>query len=507
MDKTHSLKTFIECSPDAAVIINGEGEIVLMNGQAEDLFGYQRNEVAGRKVEVLIPDKYFNSHIRDREKFLSEPRSRPMGHPGSNLVGKKKNGKEFNAEISLSPIRTSSDELFIFAAIRDVTGRIDTEKKLREAQGMFERIFQSSLNGILKCSAVFDSSRQITDFRFVLVNQRALELMRRSKEEVLGKTLLEVNPALKDSGLFQMMVRATEKRDSGVLEFPLEREAGTVWYKASFVQMDDGVLLTFDDITFRKDTEKKLKELNIDLESRVYDRTEKLSDANERLKNINDKLDKYAYMISHDLKAPLGNVEGIVELIKLDYRGKPFDEEGDALLDTLKTQVQEMRAIIEDVLKSAKDEIRNKELVNVRFIVHEVIETLKPSKRFHIFVQSNLPRVKYNRTSLKQIFQNLLGNAIKYMDKEQPLITISCNETDDYYLICVSDNGPGIPKEKQKDIFELFETANADSCKIDSHGIGLTIVKQLVEENGGRIWVESELGEETKFHFTIPKNG
>jgi signal transduction histidine kinase len=138
-------------------------------------------------------------------------------------------------------------------------------------------------------------------------------------------------------------------------------------------------------------------------------------------------------------------------------------------------------------------------------LTQEVIETLDPPSHFHFFVQHNLPNIKYPRTSIIQILQNLLNNSIKYMDKPNPLITISYTENANFYLICVTDNGRGIPENKLKEIFTLFETANPKDSKVESYGIGLAIVKQLVEENGGTIWVDSIEDKETKFHFTVPK--
>jgi signal transduction histidine kinase len=163
-----------------------------------------------------------------------------------------------------------------------------------------------------------------------------------------------------------------------------------------------------------------------------------------------------------------------------------------------------MRRLIDDILKTAREDFKNIEEINLYQLIQEIIENLNPPSNFKIFIQHSLPVVRHHKVSLMQILQNLIGNAIKHMNNEKPIIKVGCLEDEKLYRICVSDNGPGIPSEKQEDIFKLFEKAHGNHTK-DSHGIGLSIVKQLVEEFGGEVWVNSLPGEETHFYFTIPK--
>ncbi|MBO9701827.1 MAG: PAS domain-containing protein [Sporocytophaga sp.] len=258
------------------------------------------------------------------------------------------------------------------------------------------------------------------------------------------------------------------------------------------------------DITERVKMLEQLKSLNTELETRVNERTKELSISIDNLKKLNDSLDKYAYIISHDLKAPLSVIEGLVPFIKEDCQSRPLDDEGIKMLDMVIGKVEDMKSIIENVLKSAKKEKQIKEPINLLHLCQDVLTTLNPPSHFHIHISYSLPIVNYNRTSLKQILQNLIGNAIKYMDKENPDIKIGSVEMESYYQISVRDNGSGITEGKLLKIFEPFEIAHKKE-KIDSHGIGLSIVKEIVESNGGRVWVESELGKGSSFYFTILK--
>jgi PAS domain S-box-containing protein len=311
---------------------------------------------------------------------------------------------------------------------------------------------------------------------------------------------------------------ALENKTSIDIEYKLIYQDGSekyLWDRARISYNEEGKPVrsigTVADISKLKKIERDLKSVknnlrstNAELEVRVEERTKKLSVVNEELNRMNNELDKYAYIISHDLKAPLNSIDGLIAMVKDDYNGKILEKDGLDMLEMMNTKVQDMRQLIDESLLSAKAIKTVKEPINLYHLTQEVIDTLNPPPHFHIFIQHTLPVVLYNRSSLIRVLQNLLGNAIKYMNNEHPLIKVACIEHNNYFQLCVSDNGPGIPKEKLKKIFEIFEVAHSNN-KIESHGLGLSIVKQLAEENGGRAWVESAEGEETHFYFTIPK--
>ncbi|WP_028979768.1 sensor histidine kinase [Sporocytophaga myxococcoides] len=506
MNREENTRKILECLPDGILVTNKEGEIIFANAQIGALFNYKREELLGKPAEILIPEDYHSILDEYRKDFLEHPYVQPIIHPSVRLIGIRKGGEKFNVAISLSSLESDPYGIVIISAIRDITEAIRVKEELKMTQETFRRIFESSLNGIVKYEFIRNEKGEIIDFKYVVANKRALELTERTEEEMIDKTIIQLNPWIKDSDIFKTMLRVSEKGDTETNEFQSKRKEKPVWYKVNFVRLDEGILLTFDDISIAKLAEDKLKVTNLELEQKAEDRTQELLRSNEKLKNINEKLDRYAYMISHDLKAPLANIEGIASCLKQDYAGIPLDEEGSEMLEMMAAKINDMRGIIENVLQSAKDAIRSREVINLEKTVHEIIETLNPPSHFHFFIQQSLPHIKYPKASIVQILQNLLSNSIKYMDKPNPLITISYSESESYYMICVTDNGMGIPPEKMNDIFNLFEVAHSDKCDIESYGIGLTIVKQLVEENGGKIWADSKLGEETKFHFTVPKN-
>lgn len=175
-----------------------------------------------------------------------------------------------------------------------------------------------------------------------------------------------------------------------------------------------------------------------------------------------------------------------------------------SILGMLKISVDQMKEMINGLLASAKEKKKIKEPVNLFNLCHEVINMLKPSPNFEIFIKHDLPTVKSHRTSLKQVLQNIVGNALKFNDKTKPVIKIGCKEEKNCYVIGVNDNGMGISPDMVNTIFDSYSIGHQDE-KIESHGLGLSISKQLVEELGGKIWVESILGQKTTFSFTISK--
>jgi signal transduction histidine kinase len=135
-------------------------------------------------------------------------------------------------------------------------------------------------------------------------------------------------------------------------------------------------------------------------------------------------------------------------------------------------------------------------------MVEQVLENINPPAHVTVFVQKNLPPIRYHKVSLLQVFQNLIGNAFKYMDKPNGEIKVGFSKQNTHYLFSVRDNGPGIAEDSSERVFNLFEKAHSGTA--ESTGIGLSIVKRIVEENNGRVWVESEVGVGSTFYFTIP---
>jgi signal transduction histidine kinase len=232
---------------------------------------------------------------------------------------------------------------------------------------------------------------------------------------------------------------------------------------------------------------------------------EKQAQLLKQVEAANQELAEFAYVVSHDLKAPLRAIDSLVKWLASDYRDK-FDDEGRDQLGLLLGRVKRMHDLIDGILQySRAGRIREERAeVDLAELLPEVIDLLAPPVHIKVRVETQLPKVTIERTRIGQVFQNLLSNAIKYMDKPEGLIRVGCADDGTFWRFYVADNGPGIDQKDFERVFQLFQTLKPRD-QADSTGVGLAVVKKVVDMYGGRAWVESKLGEGSTFLFTLPK--
>ncbi|MCW3070279.1 MAG: response regulator receiver sensor signal transduction histidine kinase [Bacteroidetes bacterium] len=237
-----------------------------------------------------------------------------------------------------------------------------------------------------------------------------------------------------------------------------------------------------------------LKLLNIQLEQR----------SNDLMRNIQE-LEKFAYVASHDLQEPLRTITSYIQLLQKKF-GDKLDDEANEFMDFVVSGSRRMKTLINDLLEYSRiNRVEGTlESVNCNVIVAEVLQNLDDSiKDSHAVIEvEELPSVKANRLHMVQLFQNLLGNSIKFRSDRAPVIKISAKKTAEYYLFSVEDNGIGIKQEYSTKIFEIFQRLHSMQ-HYPGTGIGLAICLKIVQRLGGEIWMESEYGKGTTFFFTI----
>jgi PAS domain S-box-containing protein len=248
------------------------------------------------------------------------------------------------------------------------------------------------------------------------------------------------------------------------------------------------------DITARKNDEKSIENLNRDLESTVT-----------QLSRSNKQLSEFAHLAAHDLKTPLRGISTLSQWLATDYRDK-LDEEGRRKIDLLIRRAKRLDILLDAILQystlSRNRQIERPTKLNV--IVDEIITEMKCLPNIKIKVKNKLPVLVCNENHIRQVLYNLIGNAVKFMDKPQGLVVIDCAEKERFWEISVSDNGPGIERQHYEKIWTLFQTLDIRD-KTENTGVGLTLVRKIVELYEGKSWLESEVGKGSTFYFTMPK--
>ena len=337
------------------------------------------------------------------------------------------------------------------------------------------------------------------------MNPAMLNALGYTEEEVVGKDYLTAFVPEADhealAGVFEQIVvgRQATVNENHILS----KDGHTLlveWHGAPVYKNDEmdyffGVGI---DITERKRAEEEIRKLNTELEQRVQDRTAQLAAANAAL-------NEFAYVVSHDLKAPLRAVSQLAQWVSEDYAAV-LDEEGRSRLKLMNSRIARMYNLIDGILQYSRigrvEEDRRP--IDLDALVRDVIEALSPPDGIRVTVDRTLPMVTADRTQMEQVFQNLIGNAIKFMDKPVGLVTVACEDAGDRWRFQVADNGPGIDPKYHEKVFGIFQTL-APRDQQESTGIGLTLVRKIVELYSGRVELASEVGKGSTFTFTLPK--
>jgi signal transduction histidine kinase len=303
------------------------------------------------------------------------------------------------------------------------------------------------------------------------------------------------------------------KRIAGLFKNPVEAEASIEAFTFPHFKEEDTTFVRPNGTTFEGsfsgmqilDEERDCFRLILLRDVTALRLSEKrLADYNKRLEKNNQALDQFAYIVSHDLKAPLRAISNLSSWIQEDA-GPILSDESKSNLTMLHGRVIRLESMINGILEYSKVGRTQVavESVDVYTLVEEVVEMLAPPAHIQVEVNANMPVLETHKIMLVQIFSNLISNAIKYNDKPIGIIRVSCSEKDDSYEFVVADNGPGIPSEFFEKIFLIFQTLQSRD-KVESTGIGLTIVKRIIDEVKGKIRVVSEVGKGSKFIFDWP---
>jgi PAS domain S-box-containing protein len=476
----------LEAAPDAMVVVNQGGEIVLLNLQAEKQFGYRRDELVGQKVKNIIPEGFAERLIADGTRTAAEALAQQIG-TGIELTGRRKDGSEFPIELMLSPLE-SAEGILVTAAIRDISVRKDAEKHLAQMEGRYRGLLEAAPDAMV----VVNQGGEI-----VLLNLQAEKQFGYRRDELVGQKVKNIIPEgfaerlladglrSAEDALAQQIgtgLELTGRRKDGS-EFPIE-------LMLSPLESAEGILVTaaIRDISVRKDAEKHL--------------AQKV----EELNRSNEELGQFANIASHDLQEPLRMVANYTQLLARRYKGK-LDSDADEFIAFAVDGASRMQRLIQglltysrvgtkesDLLDTSSEEALQQALINLRGAIED---------SGALITHDPLPTVLADEMQLVQLFQNLVGNALKYQNPGVPRVHISAARNGEKkWVFSVQDNGLGIDPQYFERIFGMFQRLHKRE-EFAGTGIGLAICKKIVERHGGSISVESQPGLGSTFRFAL----
>jgi PAS domain S-box-containing protein len=480
----------LEAAPDAMVVVNQAGEIVLLNVQAEKQLGYSRDELVGQKVTNIIPEGFAERLIADGTRSAAEALAQQIG-TGIELIARRKDGSEFPIEIMLSPLE-SAEGILVTAAIRDISVRKAAEKHLGQMEGRYRGLLEAAPDAMV----VVNTAGEI-----VLLNVRAEKQFGYSRDELVAQKVTNIIPEGFAERLIADALRSAEdalaQRIGTGIELTARRKDGSefpIEIMLSPLESAEGILVTaaIRDITTRKQAEANL--------------LHKI----EELNRSNEELGQFAYIASHDLQEPLRMVASYTQLLSRRYKGK-LDPEADEFIAFAVDGAGRMQRLIQDLLAFSRVGTKGQELLDTSSedALQQALVNLRGAIEDSgaLVTHDPLPGVLADETQLTQLFQNLIGNGIKYQNPGIPQVHVSAARNGGKkWTFSVKDNGLGIDSQYFERIFGMFQRLHKRE-EFAGTGIGLAICKKIVERHGGTISVESQPGQGSTFSFALAGNG
>lgn len=494
-------RELLEAAPDAIIEVDRKGSIVLLNLAAEKSFGYTREELVGEPIEILIPDALRAGHVQHRTRYWEHPVTRPMG-VGLELRGRRKDGSFFPAEVSLSPVK-AVDGFRVTAIVRDISQRRAAEEKRREAEERFRLMVES-----IQDYAIFMLD---PEGRVVSWTAAAQKIKQYVCEEIIGKHCsIFYPPELRATKPAEDLEIAKAVGKDEQETWRVRKDGSAFWARivTHAVRNHAGELVGFSkvvrDLTEAKQAEDRLREMR---EQHVRE----LELRNQEVERANQLKTEFLASMSHELRTPLHTIIGFSELLAEELEG-PLNEKQKRFTDHIHTDALHLLELINDILDLSKIESGRLELHRETFDLASALEETLSSIRLQGMAKSIRIETKLSipgpifadRLRVKQILLNLLGNALKFTP-EGGEVQVKGVLRDGFLEISVSDTGIGIPKERHGAIFDKFYQVGSTTKGVrEGTGLGLAITKALVQEHGGRIYLESEPGKGSRFTFTIP---
>ena len=528
-DSEKRFRTIIEQATDAMYLSDLEGNIIDTNQQACKSLGYTREELLKLKFTDL--DARFDS----TEKMQGLLKKMvPNKNFTFESVHRHKTGNTFPVEISMSLIDLDGSNVVI-GFVRDISERKESEQKIIRMGQHYQALIEKAPDGIVLISAE-------GSFKFVSPAARKM-FGYTNNEEITGNPSEYTHPEDLPEVLavLQELIHDPSQIPTITYRF-IDRSGKWRWIESTFSNLladpsVEAIVINFRDITDRKLTEEEISKLNEELEQKVIERTNELekrsrelldneaallnlvedlnlkSDELQRSKSqleiANRELEAFSYSVSHDLRAPLRAISGFVSILLEDYE-QVLDAEGKRICNIVYSNAIKMGQLIDDLLSFSRlirSELHHSR-IDMEGLVKSVISDFETTHRLtqeNIIIQKLLKAVG-DSNLIKQVWINLISNAIKYSSKnENAQITIGSYSNQNELVYYVKDNGVGFDMEYVHKLFGVFQRLH-NMNEFEGTGVGLAIVQRIINRHQGRVWAEGEVGKGASFYFTLPGN-
>ncbi len=494
-ESENRFRTILEAEPECIKLLGPDNELLMMNQAGLAMIEADTEEQVVNKsiLGVLLPEHRSAFSDLTKEVFKGE-----SGKLVFEIKGFK--GTRRWLETHAVPMRNDQGDIISLLGItRDITDRKEAEENIRQSNERFEKVTQATNDAIWDWDIVNDNFYRGNGFNTLFgyeinKNIQASDFWQENfYSEDLPMIKESLQKVIEDPNATHWQQEYRVVKNTG--------ETATVIDRGIIIRSNTGKAIrmvgAMTDITHRKEYEESLKLLN-----------EKLELHTKELAISNKELEQFAYVASHDLQEPLRMVTSFLTQLEKKY-GDTIDDKGKQYIYFAVDGAKRMRQIILDLLEFSRigKQKYQFELVNINELISDVLLLL--AKRIEetnaIIEFDNLPLIKSHKTPLSQVFQNLISNALKYRHKDKaPIIKISCIEIPGYWMFSIKDNGIGINEQYFEKIFIIFQRLH-NKDEYTGTGIGLSIVKKIINNLEGKIWVESEEGKGTVFYFTIPQ--
>lgn len=494
------LSAIVTSSEDAIIGKTLEGVVTSWNAGAETSFGYTAREMEGQSIMRLIPPDRAPEEV---DILARIGRGESVRH--FETVRLHKDGRSLEVSVTVSPIRDTAGKIVgASKVVRDITARKQVEEKLRFQEELLRETGHIAKVGGWSFEVATGAAFWTDEVARIHDLDPAVPITK-----TIGLAYYRPDSRVRIEAAMQEAVQLGTPYD---LELEITSAKGArKWVRTiAHPMMEQGKVTrlhgSFQDITDRKSADEKIRQLNAELEQRVVERTAQLKTSNAELEATNRELEAFSYSVSHDLRTPVRAIDGFSQAVLEDF-GPLLPQEGRRHLETIRRSAQHMGALIDDLLAFAqlKRQDLQKRPVETGKLVRIVLDELGapwPKRQVELVV-GDLPESSGDPALLKQVWINLLSNALKYTGKRaKAVVEIGCQSTHGTAAFFVRDNGTGFDMRYANKLFGVFQRFHRAE-DYEGTGVGLAIVQRIVQRHGGRVWADAAVDRGATFYFTL----